>query len=777
MTIQVVILCVIVMSRMTKQEVAFLRYLQNISSLKSPGSIETNISMNSSNGNWRFILQDNGNLELRDRSEIVFWSSNTIGKGSKPYKLNLQDDGNLVLYDTNLLPTWASNTNNKSTGPFNLSLQNDGNLVLYDFKGLPTFATNTNYAPTYPPAGCVWLFTECNFKGVKKEYCADFQTLDSSTSSILLPESSVDCSSQSNCISLVGKQSFDSFTKFDNPQNSVLNIEFDGYGFDFYIGIFSADKQSSNIYTIIYGGWSNTQTKVFKEKVNGDTVCSFNIGVANPNDKTSYKLIIDKKLGTITMNANGKESFNCKIPNMNVIDLNYYAFASYLVGPKICTNNSSNPTTTGSNCTQVAKTSVKVFSQQNYSGTDTLTISNPIVCLKSLNFDKRIASIQFLNKNCRSNQYSSNGQCLDCPTKCTSCEGPNKCTTCESSLSVNTSTGLCGISCPLGQYDNNGICSDCSTNCATCTSYNKCTSCKNTQRINSLQMCEPDCPPTKYAYKDNCIECASKCLTCLNDQMCLSCYGNAILTPLYKCDLGCASNEYKNNSGVCSRCPTGCSTCIDSNTCTSCVQGLIYNRGQCISECPSGSLKNKNNCYTIVNCPDGMFQDFNNSGECSQCANNCLKCVSKNACYKCDGNFNLIGFDSETKKFYEVSAETGVGLDGPSISFGVKYGQETNTSIKIGSSSCTTPEQVKLLSGYQSSSSSSTGIIIGVIIGVVILSLILGLFFAYKYKYLCWKENNDNPNAENQNKIDQNNKDVNAQYKHPANAAPLNLNY
>lgn len=567
----------------TKQEHEFLRYLQNASPsiIKSPATFLMGTNLISTNGFWKLNLQEDGNLVLKDANEIPIWASGSNGKGTSPYLLKIQEDGNLVIYDSKNSAIWTSDTNGKGTGPFNFSLQGDGNLVLYDSSGKPIFTSNTNYAPVFPSTGCVWLFSECNFKGTKKEYCSDFKTLDSSASSILMPEPSTNCSS-TNCLS-----------------------------------------------------------------------------------------------------------------------------------------------------------PVKVFSLQNFTGTQ-LTISKPNVCLKNINFDKQIASIMFTSKNCNSNQYLSNGQCLDCPSKCTKCEGPTKCTSCESSLSVNSSTGLCGISCPNGQFDNNGSCANCSSNCVTCSSFNKCTSCKGSLRINSLQMCEPDCPPSQYVLKENCVDCPSSCLTCINDKMCSSCYGNSILSPQYKCELSCAKNEFRTSLGECAKCPITCGNCMDSNTCVGCINGYVLYQGKCISECPPGTLKNKGNCYAIVQCTSGWFQDFNNSGECSKCGDNCLKCVSQTACLQCDGNFNLLGFDSTTKKYYEVNAESAAGLDGPSASFGVKYGQESENSIKIGSSSCTTPDQMLLMQGFQAKS--DNGMIIGIVVGVVgFFAFTIFIFLAFKNKWLCWK--------------------------------------
>ena len=81
----------------------------------------------SENGQYRLILQRDGNLVLYGPRERPLWSSDT--EGIPVEKCIMQRDGNLVLY----LPTgqrvWASYTHGYPP-PF-LWLQNDGNLVIY----------------------------------------------------------------------------------------------------------------------------------------------------------------------------------------------------------------------------------------------------------------------------------------------------------------------------------------------------------------------------------------------------------------------------------------------------------------------------------------------------------------------------------------------------------------------------------------------------------------------------------------------------------------------
>lgn len=82
----------------------------------------------SSNGDFRFYLQGDGNLVLRDwGTRESLWSSGTHGQNGN--RLRLQGDGNLVLYAADGSAVWASDT--VGSGADRLALNDDGSLVLY----------------------------------------------------------------------------------------------------------------------------------------------------------------------------------------------------------------------------------------------------------------------------------------------------------------------------------------------------------------------------------------------------------------------------------------------------------------------------------------------------------------------------------------------------------------------------------------------------------------------------------------------------------------------
>lgn len=80
----------------------------------------------SRNGDYRMVLQGDGNLVIYSSGKVV-WTTKTNGTNAK--RLTLQGDGNLVLYKNGGQSVWASKT--RKDNPNKLAIQNDGNAVLY----------------------------------------------------------------------------------------------------------------------------------------------------------------------------------------------------------------------------------------------------------------------------------------------------------------------------------------------------------------------------------------------------------------------------------------------------------------------------------------------------------------------------------------------------------------------------------------------------------------------------------------------------------------------
>jgi hypothetical protein len=116
--------------------------IESPSTLKEGEILKPGKNIASSNGNYVFTYQIDGNICLYDTNDgRVIWMSNKLHKASK---LVMQGDGNLVAFDTNGKPQWSSNSRQqKIKKRFLLSVQNDRNVVIKQENGAVIWTTNT----------------------------------------------------------------------------------------------------------------------------------------------------------------------------------------------------------------------------------------------------------------------------------------------------------------------------------------------------------------------------------------------------------------------------------------------------------------------------------------------------------------------------------------------------------------------------------------------------------------------------------------------------------
>lgn len=95
----------------------------------------------SKNGAFKFILQDNGNLEILCQNKAL-WSSETTSENVN--FMYFKKSGKLVLYGKDETDLWSRPTETSHNLPKRLILQDDGNLVLVDKFGSAVWATGTN---------------------------------------------------------------------------------------------------------------------------------------------------------------------------------------------------------------------------------------------------------------------------------------------------------------------------------------------------------------------------------------------------------------------------------------------------------------------------------------------------------------------------------------------------------------------------------------------------------------------------------------------------------
>ena len=124
-------------------------FAQARDSMTGGESLARGESLYSPNGNYKLILQDDGNLVLykvmyrkkRIRPNAL-WNSGTVGRAVK--QAVMQKDGNFVLYDYEGRPLWNSKTSHVKNIDGTLEVQNDGNLVIYRPNRTPIWDTKTN---------------------------------------------------------------------------------------------------------------------------------------------------------------------------------------------------------------------------------------------------------------------------------------------------------------------------------------------------------------------------------------------------------------------------------------------------------------------------------------------------------------------------------------------------------------------------------------------------------------------------------------------------------
>jgi hypothetical protein len=120
--------------------VCMANLLHAADSLTANQQFTQNQYLASDNGKFRFYMQGDGNLVLRDwATRNSLWSSGTHGKGG--IRVKLQSDGNLVMRNNSGRAVWSSKT--AKSGASRLAMQDDGNLVLYTSSGKAVWATDT----------------------------------------------------------------------------------------------------------------------------------------------------------------------------------------------------------------------------------------------------------------------------------------------------------------------------------------------------------------------------------------------------------------------------------------------------------------------------------------------------------------------------------------------------------------------------------------------------------------------------------------------------------
>jgi hypothetical protein len=140
-------------------------FLATRTTLPTGQQLQQGEALTSPNGNYRLIMQEDGNLVLYVSEKFVpanaIWATGRFRNG--PNRFQVQADGNLVTYDGNNRASWASNSffqvkiNKrlsvsiilifcsfiKDVERGYLAMQDDGNVVFHNNNHRPIWATKT----------------------------------------------------------------------------------------------------------------------------------------------------------------------------------------------------------------------------------------------------------------------------------------------------------------------------------------------------------------------------------------------------------------------------------------------------------------------------------------------------------------------------------------------------------------------------------------------------------------------------------------------------------
>ena len=233
---------------------------------------------------------------------------------------------------------------------------------------------------------------------------------------------------------------------------------------------------------------------------------------------------------------------------------------------------------------------------------------------------------------CRTGQYPSGTNCLNCSTGCVACTSPVTCTQCP--FNFYMLSGSCVPSCPPNTFPffgpSGGVCLTCLPNCLTCATPTVCSQCVSPQ----YQLINGNCvnclgSSVADPITGRCVPCPANCVTCLNSTYCSQCNPSTLAV-----------------NGTCITCLSPCSTCANGvSSCSSCITGYVLAGTSCVQSCPNPDQSIINgrcqcrfgflfNGICVRACPPGFGPDF--LGVCVPCSQNCDNCSTSVAiCTQC----------------------------------------------------------------------------------------------------------------------------------------------
>lgn len=616
------------------------------SSFTNLDTIDSTKKIVSPNEYWSFQLLSNGQISVSDSYMNNYHFLGNANTGIAPYTAKIQTDGKFYIYSSTGAVTWNTIRRTSTGGaPFRFQIQQDMNLVLTSADGPTVLYAPDIFIPSFPKAGCVWLYTGNKFSLTKTELCSENPNIQKTTSSILLPERFLRCSCTSSCYKIDGTSwtytNFQAATQ-DSKNPNLKTLEFDAFGSDLLIGMLSSNSSSSLLYAIVIGGFANLKTRVVNPSKIPLSGCDYNLlFVTNPYEATKYKIIINNTSKTITLFSNENKTFECSIPSLSFNSINQWGFSNSSPGQNrndvryICPLKADG-STDAQDCMWTT-TTIKIYTESNYGGRETI-LNKPIIALAALDLDRQIASIKMTPV---------------CYVSCASCNllgtaDNHKCCTCAANyypLSDNPSQCYTIAEPPAKYFFDTNQYKPCYKSCLTCsvegtdTNHN-CLTCKASYyKIMSTSNCFNS--PLNYYLDVNLNEykpCYANCSTCTGDgtasnNECLTC--KSAYYPLVDNIKNCFGTNPDGyfldiNIQKYNKCFTTCNACTSS--------GTISNHNCYTCKLNYFKIENTNNCFISTDIiPKYYFSSADNLFK--SCPSNCDSCTNSSICSTCNTGY------------------------------------------------------------------------------------------------------------------------------------------
>lgn len=113
------------------------------------------------------------------------------------------------------------------------------------------------------------------------------------------------------------------------------NISFSAKGNDIYVGIFDTDSTKNFKYALVIGGWSNTETHLYKRGSFKNSLYTSKFSIENVSNWNRFQISVNKYKNSISLYYQGKMMFNFIDSNFAAASSKYVSFSQYSTNVQI----------------------------------------------------------------------------------------------------------------------------------------------------------------------------------------------------------------------------------------------------------------------------------------------------------------------------------------------------------------------------------------------------------------------------------------------------------